>query len=199
MDNGISEEIVNEEGEDVLMLDEEDEFEISCYGQTNAEDDRFDAFVGTLQEIVINEEFENLQNSFFKKYCSHFENTEENKLIYMDIFKQYKDTIENYIEEQLSALIPDFDMEEYAKVLPDRKEEIDDQLLELLISFSDFSTFKEIMISYKKMVIAQTPKHKSAKAAALEKELLEKQNIEVPEGLELLHISGNVIKRSDEF
>ena len=82
-------------------------------------------------------------------------------------------------------------MSEYAVLLPDRKDEIDDQLLELLTSFADFGTFKELMISYKKMVIATTPKHKSAKAAQLEKELLEKQNIEVPEGLELLHISGN--------
>ena len=194
MDNEIGEELPDQ-GEDIIMMDDnEDEFEISCYGQTNAEDDQFDAFVGSLQEIVINEEFEDLQNSFFKKYCTHFENTEENKLIYMDIFKKYKDTIEGYIEDQLQAMIPDFDMDEFAKLLPDRKEEIDDQLLELLTSFADFGTFKEIMISYKKMIIAQTPKHKSAKVAALEKELLEKQNIEVPEGLELLHINGNNIK-----
>ena len=194
MDNDINEELPDQDQDILMMDDNEDEFEISCYGQTNAEDDRFDAFVGSLQEIVINEEFEDLQNSFFKKHCIHFENTEENKLIYMDIFKKYKDTVESYIEDQLQAMIPDFDMEEFAQLLPDRKEEIDDQLLELLTSFADFNTFKDIMISYKKMVIAQTPKHKSAKAAALEKELLEKQNIEVPDGLELLHISGNNIR-----
>ena len=95
-------------------------------------------------------------------------------------------------------MIDGFNMEEYAALLPDRKEEIDDQLLELITSFADFTTFKELMISYKKMVIATTPKHKSAKAAALEKELLEKQNIEVPEGLELLHISGNRSKFHEE-
>lgn len=121
----------------------------------------------------------------------HFENTEENKLVYMEIFKRYKEIIENYIEERLTEAIEGFDMTEYAALLPDRKEEIDDQLLELLTSFGDFGTFKELMISFKKMVIATTPKHKSAKAAQLEKEMLEKQNIEVPEGLELLHISGN--------
>lgn len=121
----------------------------------------------------------------------HFENTEENKLVYMEIFNKYKDIIEHYIEERLTEAIDDFDMAEYAALLPDRKDEIDDQLLELLTSFGDFGTFKELMISFKKMVIATTPKHKSAKAAQLEKEMLEKQNIEVPEGLELLHISGN--------
>jgi hypothetical protein len=29
----------------------------------------------------------------------HFEATEENKLIYMDIFKRYTDTIESYISQ----------------------------------------------------------------------------------------------------
>ena len=199
MEDEIDEEILEEE-EDILMMDDdnEEEFEISCYGQTNEEDDRFDQFVGSLQEIVINEEFEELQNSFFKSYCSHFDNTEENKLIYTDIFKKYKNTVESYIETQLSEMIPDFDMEEYANVLPDRKDEIDDQLLELLISFSDFSTFKELMVSFKKMIIAQTPKHRSAKAAALEKELLVKENLEIPEGLELLHVNGNKLKWLEE-
>ena len=116
----------------------------------------------------------------------------------MDIFKKYKETIETYIEDQLKDMIDGFNMEEYAALLPDRKEEIDDQLLELITSFADFSTFKDLMISFRKMVIATTPKHKSAKVAALEKELLEKQNIEVPEGLELLHIAGNKTKLFDE-
>eukprot|EP00344_Euplotes_crassus_P010547 CAMPEP_0196998040 /NCGR_PEP_ID=MMETSP1380-20130617/3532_1 /TAXON_ID=5936 /ORGANISM="Euplotes crassus, Strain CT5" /LENGTH=98 /DNA_ID=CAMNT_0042414481 /DNA_START=244 /DNA_END=536 /DNA_ORIENTATION=+ len=98
----------------------------------------------------------------------------------MDIFQKYKEVIENYIEEMLKEMIADFNMEDYAALLPERKEEIDDQLLELLTSFTDFTIFKELMISFRKMVIATTPKHKSAKVAELEKEMLEKQNIEVP-------------------
>ena len=64
--NNIEEEIIDT-GLDVEMGDEEDEFEISWYGNTNEEDDKFDEFVGSLQDIVINEEFEQLQNSFFQK------------------------------------------------------------------------------------------------------------------------------------
>ncbi|CAI2380417.1 unnamed protein product [Moneuplotes crassus] len=195
--NNIEEEIIGADN-DVDMDGEEDEFEISCYGETNQEDDKFDEFVGALQEIVINPEFETIQNSFFNKNCIHFENTEENKLIYMDIFQKYKEVIENYIEENLKDMIQDFNMEEYAALLPERKDEIDEQLLELITSFADFTVFKELMISFRKMVIATTPKHKSAKAAELEKELLEKQKIEVPEGLELLHVSGNKTKIYDD-
>ena len=190
----IEEDIIDTGDADMDMGDEEDEFEISWYGNTNEEDDKFDSFVGSLQEIVIDEEFEMLQTSFFQNNWMHFENTEENKLIYMEIFKKYKETIENFIEERLIEMIDGFNMDDYAGLLPDRKDEIDDQLLELMISFADFSTFKELMISYKKMVIARTPKHKSSKVAALEKELLEKQNIDIPEGLELLQISSNKIK-----
>ncbi len=61
------EEEIIETGFDVEMDGEEDDFEISWYGQTNEEDDKFDEFVGALQEIVINEEFETIQNAFFSK------------------------------------------------------------------------------------------------------------------------------------
>ena len=47
--------------------DNEDKFEFSWYGQTNEEDDKFDTFVGCLQEIVISNEFESMQSSFFSK------------------------------------------------------------------------------------------------------------------------------------
>ena len=45
----------------------EEDFEISWYGGNNEEDDKFDEFVGSLQDIVISDEFESLQNSFFQK------------------------------------------------------------------------------------------------------------------------------------
>jgi ADP-ribosylation factor 2-binding protein len=51
-----------------------------------------------LQEIVIEDEFEDMQNEFFTKYCNQFEEDEENKLIYMDIFKKYTNLTESYIE-----------------------------------------------------------------------------------------------------
>ena len=51
-----------------------------------------------MQEIVIEEEFENLRNDLFEKYCDIFEDTEENKLIYTEIFKEYIKKLETYIE-----------------------------------------------------------------------------------------------------
>ena len=61
------------------------------------EDNWFDDTVGILQEILLDEKFEMIQKNFFNENCMHFEATEENKLIYMDIFKKYQVTIETYI------------------------------------------------------------------------------------------------------
>ena len=62
------------------------------------DDYKFDRFIEQLQEIVIEDEFEVLRNGFFDKYCHLFEDTEENKLIYTDIFKEYIKKLEFYIE-----------------------------------------------------------------------------------------------------
>ena len=63
----------------------------------NEEDDEFDMIVGVLQEILLEEKFENMQGKFCQQNCMHFEATEENKLIYMDIFKSYQEQIEAFI------------------------------------------------------------------------------------------------------
>ena len=45
--------------------------------------------VGVLQEILLDPEFEKLTKDFSHKYCMEFEATEENKLCYTPIFKEY--------------------------------------------------------------------------------------------------------------
>ena len=91
-------------------FDEDEEFIIENEGKTaraqshltdigdNKEDNEFDRIVGALQEILLDDNFERLQKKFCNEFCMHFEATEENKLIYTDIFKKYHDTIEAYIQ-----------------------------------------------------------------------------------------------------
>jgi hypothetical protein len=62
-------------------------------------------FIEKLQEIVIEDEFETVKDEFFDKYCDEFEDKEENKISYMDIFKKYTQTIEAYIEQVMVILI----------------------------------------------------------------------------------------------
>lgn len=54
-----------------------------------------------------------IQTNFLEKYYKEFEDDEENRLIYMDIFKKYLSTVEKYIEEQLTNRIPGFNLKQF--------------------------------------------------------------------------------------
>ena len=132
--------------------DEDTEFEITQgrlhLGGSCAEDDHFDAIVGQLQDAVMSPEFSALQTAFYTRNAHHFTEDEENKLIYTTIFQEYLGTIERYIEEHLA----DVRMDEFASMLKRRPDEIDGPLFEMLLSFSDFQVFKEMMLDYKRSV-----------------------------------------------
>ena len=96
-----------------------------------------------------------------------FEATEENKLVYTTIFKAYTDLIENHIFNNLSQMIEGFNMETFLEQVIQRNNEIDEPLMDLLLSFSEFECFKEMMLFARAHLVATTPKLKSGKAAAL--------------------------------
>ena len=58
-------------------------------------------------------------------------------------------------------------METFLKNVEERKDEIDEQIMDLLLSFSDFESFKEMMLFARAHFVATTPKVKSSKAQAL--------------------------------
>jgi ADP-ribosylation factor 2-binding protein len=137
----IKEEIIVED--DQMDIESEDEFEITAFGQS-AEEDLFDTIVGRLEDIVMSYEFNIIQERFVRTYCSEFTDEEENKLIYMEIFQKYQIEIEKYIEKKLYGV----DMNQFTGSLMQRQNEIDGPLFEMLLSFSDFHVFKELMLSY---------------------------------------------------
>ena len=65
----------------------------------NTDDYKFDAYIEKLQDIVIEEEFEEMQNNYFEQFYAEFEDKEENKLTYTKIFKDYVKLTESYIEK----------------------------------------------------------------------------------------------------
>ena len=95
------------------------------------------------------------------KNYEEFEEKEENKLSYMNIFKEYTKTIESYIEkvnligriknlfQNLSKRLPQYKVEDFFKLLKSRRNDIDEMLLDMLLSFTDFNLFKEMMLDYK--------------------------------------------------
>ncbi|XP_046386980.1 ADP-ribosylation factor-like protein 2-binding protein [Ischnura elegans] len=117
----------------------------------SSEDVQFDTIVGHIEDILIDQDFQCLQRSFLQKYCLVFTRDEENKLEYMEIFREYTTLIEAYIEEQLRRLIPSFSMQSFISQLERRKNEIEGEVFELLISFSDFLAFKELILDHRAM------------------------------------------------
>lgn len=64
------------------------------------EDVNFEIFK-MVSEIVQDDEFTNAQNAFFDKNKEPFEETEENKLEYTQIFEQYVSILEEIIAVKL--------------------------------------------------------------------------------------------------
>ncbi|XP_075158674.1 ADP-ribosylation factor-like protein 2-binding protein [Haematobia irritans] len=115
----------------------------------------FDEVIGHIEDIILGEEFHKMQEEFLERHWSYFENTEENKLEYMDIFEEYCNKFENFIMEELRERMENFDMEKFADELKSYNTREDpygfetSEIFELLQSFSDFQIFKELMLDYR--------------------------------------------------
>ncbi|XP_054284888.1 ADP-ribosylation factor-like protein 2-binding protein [Macrosteles quadrilineatus] len=115
----------------------------------NDEISEFDRTIGHIEDILIDEEFETLQKEFLEKYWMEFENKEENKHTYMIIFQEYTTSIEAYLEERLKLEMPDFCMKTFSQSLIERKNELEGEVFEMLLTFSDFLSFKEMVLDYR--------------------------------------------------
>eukprot|EP00603_Paraphysomonas_imperforata_P014938 CAMPEP_0114466584 /NCGR_PEP_ID=MMETSP0104-20121206/9149_1 /TAXON_ID=37642 ORGANISM="Paraphysomonas imperforata, Strain PA2" /NCGR_SAMPLE_ID=MMETSP0104 /ASSEMBLY_ACC=CAM_ASM_000202 /LENGTH=153 /DNA_ID=CAMNT_0001639957 /DNA_START=113 /DNA_END=574 /DNA_ORIENTATION=- len=131
-----------------MSFDDDFGDEIICEESGTAEEIEFDLTVGILEEIVLDDKFSNMQNEFCLQNCDIFEDTEENKLIYSDVFQDYTALIESYLERRLSQ--KGISMRNFESQLEDRKDEISGEIFDLLLSLSDFSEFKDLMLSYKR-------------------------------------------------
>uniref|UniRef100_A0A0B7AGV8 ADP-ribosylation factor-like protein 2-binding protein n=2 Tax=Arion vulgaris TaxID=1028688 RepID=A0A0B7AGV8_9EUPU len=115
----------------------------------SAQDVGFDSVIGHIEDIIMEESFQSIQNGFLEKYYKEFEDTEENKFCYTDIHKEYISTIESYLETELKKRMPDFSMQEFFQNLQARKNELEGEIFEILLTFSDFMAFKEMLIDYR--------------------------------------------------
>lgn len=125
---------------------EEESFVLSSSSASDAE---FDAVVGYLEDIIMDDEFQLLQRNFMDKYYQEFEDTEENKLIYTPIFNEYISLVEKYIEEQLLERIPGFNMAAFTTTLQHHKDEVAGDIFDMLLTFTDFLAFKEMFLDYR--------------------------------------------------
>merc|ERR1719266_2094511 len=111
----------------------------------------FDQIVGAIEDIVIDDQFQDLQTELLEKHFHHFDSSEENKLIYTDIFNEYTVEIEKYIETALLQKVPDFHMDTFLEELNEKRNELDGDVFEMLYTLSDFMAFKELFVDYSTM------------------------------------------------
>lgn len=93
-----------------------DDLTISHYSSEVTEK-RFTETIGCIEDTLMDEKFLELRSDFMEKYWREFDESEENKLIYTEIFKKYQNTVEKYIEEEIRKNIRGFDMCEFEEEL----------------------------------------------------------------------------------
>uniref|UniRef100_A0A8D0GE63 ADP-ribosylation factor-like protein 2-binding protein n=1 Tax=Sphenodon punctatus TaxID=8508 RepID=A0A8D0GE63_SPHPU len=130
---------------------EEESFGVSTSSPSDAE---FDAVVGYLEDIIMDDDFQLIQRNFMEKYYQEFDDTEENKLIYTPIFNEYICLVEKYIEEKLLDRIPGFSMSTFTLSLQQHKDEMAGDIFDMLLTFTDFLAFKEMFLDYRAAGVA---------------------------------------------
>ncbi|XP_053640868.1 ADP-ribosylation factor-like protein 2-binding protein [Cherax quadricarinatus] len=109
---------------------------------------QLDSLVGHIEDIILSNEFSTLRENFLKKHCHLFDDNDENKLEYMDIFKQYTNLIEGHIEKELSSRASGFQMSLFLQELTSSCA-LDGEVFDLLMTFTDFLSFKTAMLEIK--------------------------------------------------
>ncbi|XP_065139351.1 ADP-ribosylation factor-like protein 2-binding protein isoform X2 [Paramisgurnus dabryanus] len=125
---------------------EEEDFGVSKSSDADAE---FDMIIGNIEDIIMEDEFQHLQQSFMEKYYIEFDDSEENKLSYTPIFNEYIEILEKHLEQQLIERIPGFNMDAFTISLKQHKDEVSGDILDMLLTFTDFVAFKEMFIDYR--------------------------------------------------
>ncbi|XP_052816391.1 ADP-ribosylation factor-like protein 2-binding protein isoform X2 [Mya arenaria] len=133
------------ETEDLDLFEEED----LATSSSSITDTKFDLVIGNIEDIIMEEEFQTMQHDFLEKYYNEFDDSEENKFIYTDIHKEYVSLVEHYLEEELGKRLPDFCMSEFSRQIMERKDELDGEIFEMLHTFTDFMSFKEMFLDFK--------------------------------------------------
>ncbi|CAM9262945.1 unnamed protein product, partial [Pylaiella littoralis] len=131
-----------------VAMEEEDEILASNEG--SEEDKYFDSIVGALEEAVMDSAFANLQQSFVDEWCEEFDDVEENKLTYTNIFRQYTQLVERHLDGWLRQRVRGFEMEAFMKMVAERQDEIVGDVIDILTASGDFVEFKHMMVAHRK-------------------------------------------------
>jgi ADP-ribosylation factor 2-binding protein len=123
----------------------------ASHQSTDPETEQFDRTIGLIEDLIMDNEFRSIQQAFLTKYAHEFDpELDENKLIYTDIHKEYLTIIEDFVLNKIKRSQPDFKLELFMKQLESRQEELEGEIFEFLLTFTDFLAFKEWMLDHRR-------------------------------------------------
>ncbi|CAF2047029.1 unnamed protein product [Rotaria magnacalcarata] len=113
--------------------------------------EKFDRTIGLIEDMIMDEEFRSIQETFLIKYAHAFDpELDENKLIYTDIHKEYLIIFENFIINKIKHSQSDFNLDQFVKQLEAHQNEVEEEIFEFLLTLTDFLTFKQWMLDYRR-------------------------------------------------
>lgn len=137
--------------------DDEEEETFVIHRSGDAETEQFDRTIGLIEDLIMDDEFRSIQQNFLDKYAKEFDlDTDENKFIYTDIHREYLTIIEDFIIKKIKNSEKNFDLDRFMKQLESRQDELEGEIFELLLTFTDFLTFKEWMVDYHRSTACAT-------------------------------------------
>lgn len=134
---------------DKIMVNTDESMEDKSNSVGELEDKAFDEIIGHVEDILVEDEFYELQRKFLETYWDVFEPVEENKLIYTDIFNEYSKVVENYIVNYLRRILPNFNIDRFLEYLNLKQTELDGEVFEMLATLIDFVAFKQMFLDYR--------------------------------------------------
>jgi hypothetical protein len=105
-----------------------------------------------IADVITQEEFKKSCDEFYQKNQDKFEDTEENKLEYTNIYTEYVYILETMIEANLLASFTNEQIEEFYGTFKENLknyEKLNPEVVESLFAFIDFDTFKKNILSSK--------------------------------------------------
>ncbi|XP_012265492.1 ADP-ribosylation factor-like protein 2-binding protein isoform X2 [Athalia rosae] len=140
---------MNQETIDITVMPMDTDVPGIHEGTKDDRDASFDRIIGHIEDLLMESEFQEIQQKFLDNYWHIFSPEEENKLIYTEIFNQYNQEVENYIVKQLKKSVPNFSIATFLDQLNERRPELDGEVFEVLATLTDFLAFKEMLLDYK--------------------------------------------------
>ncbi|XP_061577283.1 ADP-ribosylation factor-like protein 2-binding protein [Cololabis saira] len=129
------------------MVDEDEE--VLAASRSSAADMAFDDAIDCIANIILDPEFEQFHTGFMDKHYMEFDDSEENKLSYTQIFNEYVDLVEKHLEQLLMERIPGFNMNTFFELFVQHKEEVPGDIFDMLLTFTDFLAFKAMFLEYR--------------------------------------------------